>query len=1007
MLTKRSPQMETKACASSPCVSSQRTKFSIARSILLLSILASGLAILLPQASGQTIDSFGFSQDLLATPTPCNATGPMVYRLPITNVQRTGATTEKITVSNDSFGNVRLFTNNKVHICNTSDDGGSFNTPANTTEVVSSVSAGVVTLTMSGARGTNPFSSTPDSGTLVFYRFYPWEDTTGASCSGGTGKCWWIGDSLGYSGWLTCAIQNDPSLTASQYGFGENSVIATKYVTGVTANTTLNRMDRMVAQLHRMGFNCAGEYTAANYRPFTNNAAWGTSDNLPPVADRMPTGFQFQNTTYPAVDLNHNSTQCGLAHCYTKDSHANEKKSVSTFANFDRGCLDVWDPNWYDLSTGFMAGYIQNDSSIALFYRQQGNHDYLAYVVLDESDVGCDTGAGGEFGYGALTAPKNGLPPTASGNWTNGGLVTTNTPSGHQQLNPGATAEILATVYRVGAHPCNDVRPSQNSCSNAGNINLVYDDPLYHTKAQLNCWLQANCSNEQQTNVACTGASNTVTCTLGAANVGYGPTHFVNVHDVPALTSCTDPSFNTPSGFQNEVLTMNASTGVITFTLNGVGASATCTFNLGPRYATIAALNAAWCNTSAVCAAYTTFGSAETVHSGEVWGSGDGSTKTFAHTLSNASNYSPCSLQIYVGGVVEAGDPCDGTKAASPSTTNNLITNEDNATTGHGTIITNTAVATVTFLNAPPSGTNNITANYSNGGWGIGCGILDEDFKNTSCSTWLTSGVVDLYTLSGLNSTAKLDWDNFHFYATKQYLAVMNAQVHKWMPGVMVLAEDPIGGYSVSANPESIQAVCEYTDILAVPGMPNEDPSAATSDSQARMDVVSANCGDKPWMNFLNFTHVTDSFCGASNTTCQGTSFTSATSSAPDFFSGNDLATYYDSYLNSMITTVTGGVHPFVGALWLQADHQRLGLWSYFFDLYDGKQAIPSASVDDKGNPTGCMPISGATIYCEPNKSNDMVTGIAHGNQRWLSLINRRQTKVNGAPTFNGPVVIH
>jgi hypothetical protein len=368
-------------------------------------------------------------------------------------------------------------------------------------------------------------------------------------------------------------------------------------------------------------------------------------------------------------------------------------------------------------------------------------------------------------------------------------------------------------------------------------------------------------------------------------------------------------------------------------------------------------------------------------------GTGDGSTKTFSGTLAQCTGYDG-DLQVFVAGAIKAGDPGDGMKATSFSSTDNFYTNEDSSKTTHGTINTSTCAWSLTFLNAPANGAA-ITGTYSNGGWARGSALEDEAGQSTYI------GSIDLYTLSGLAAAGKIDWDNFQYYVTKQYVGSMRRAFNKAAPGVMLIAEDPVGGYSVTANPTSLQAVCQYSDVFAPSSIPNVDPGNATSDSQARADAASASCGDIPWFEFFGATHVLDS-AFVNKWSTDGT-FTGGNSSAPDFFNGRDLGvwmrdTYMPLFWNSFTVSCGGnctGTHPFAGFGWLAGVTLRLDFWhSNFFDLYDGREAILNASVDSKGNPIGCVAVAGIH-RCESAKSTDMVTPLSEAMSMWLNNIPR------------------
>lgn len=86
---------------------------------------------------------------------------------------------------------------------------------------------------------------------------------------------------------------------------------------------------------------------------------------------------------------------------------------------------------------------------------------------------------------------------------------------------------------------------------------------------------------------------------------------------------------------------------------------------LQAKYGTVAAMNTAW-GFNCISFCYTQFTSTGTPVVGESFGTGDGSTLTFTHTLSN-SNVAPNSIQVLVGVVTVAADSTNVDEMLGPT----------------------------------------------------------------------------------------------------------------------------------------------------------------------------------------------------------------------------------------------------------------------------------------------------------------------------------------------------
>jgi hypothetical protein len=199
--------------------------------------------------------------------------------------------------------------------------------------------------------------------------------------------------------------------------------------------------------------------------------------------------------------------------------------------------------------------------------------------------------------------------------------------------------------------------------------------------------------------------------------------------------------------------------------------------NLYTEYAgSTSALNTAWGSS------YTTFGtsgtavgtlptgirSAGSTLGAEAYGTGNGSTTTFAHTLAqHTSAISHFSLGIYIGGVLVGGDTGNGSIYGTGC---GGLT---------GTVNYSTGAASITCTTAPANGAA-ITANYIMGGWGVGTGLQDEDCRSGHASYCGNgSGNTSIY-MTGLSSAMQADLNAFTQSLAGYYASTYKTHLATW-----------------------------------------------------------------------------------------------------------------------------------------------------------------------------------------------------------------------------------
>ncbi len=384
---------------------------------------------------------------------------------------------------------------------------------------------------------------------------------------------------------------------------------------------------------------------------------------------------------------------------------------------------------------------------------------------------------------------------------------------------------------------------------------------------------------------------------------------------------------------------------------------------LATEYSTIAALNSAWSSN------YTTFDSSGTcvgtqpitcsaTASADSVGTGNGSTVTFSTTLSRPT-VSKFSLQILVGGTPVAGDLGNGTLYGP-----NLSTGSINYSTG---------ALSLTFSSAPASGAA-ITATYVANGWGIGSGFLDEDARPTHL--WMGT---DWIGMTNANPTTKADMNNFLEQVAAQYFSTMRTQIKAVYPNIMYLGPNTLGTWGAPSSAPVLKAAAQYIDAFIGGG-------GTGLYSQAEMDYVEQNYGNKPYFNGWYSSANQDSAMGA----------------YPDpvavLSSANQPAralVYYNALTAQLETAhTTAGDYPYIGMYWWDYTDQASqnyndGLVTPSDNAYDGHEAAAGA--------VPCSaPISTYTCGNEPTPGGLAVrpfgnliggaTGVAAANALWLTV---------------------
>ncbi len=238
------------------------------------------------------------------------------------------------------------------------------------------------------------------------------------------------------------------------------------------------------------------------------------------------------------------------------------------------------------------------------------------------------------------------------------------------------------------------------------------------------------------------------------------------------------------------------------------------------------------------------------------------------------------------------------------------------------------------------------------GGWGVGTGLLDEDGTCPSRGA-LPCWMGNQMTLAGETAAMQSDMHDFYVAWLDQYFSIMRTawtNTTTGAPGVMLSMI--LGGWGSPPRPEALTEGGKYLDLVQMSEMPPAAwacPTGGCTDTQARIDFVVKNLGNKPWWNWEGIDANPDSAESA---------YKSISPYTTQAQRGAGYQTMVDTLLNSTKDS-TNGVYHVVGFYWWGAydmDGEKLnwGVITPRDNPYDGKSATVTGNGNDQwGYPTG------------------------------------------------------
>jgi len=222
----------------------------------------------------------------------------------------------------------------------------------------------------------------------------------------------------------------------------------------------------------------------------------------------------------------------------------------------------------------------------------------------------------------------------------------------------------------------------------------------------------------------------------------------------------------------------------------------------------------------------------------------------------------------------------------------------------------------------------------SEGGWGTGTGLLDEDGRNPWVGQWSDE-------MASATPAVRADLGDFLYQYAKRYFTVVAAKMRQYAPKHLVLGPTTLNGWNGITRKEILRAAGENVDVLQ-----------AAIGSQHVLDLTAAYAGNKPIVTWDSFIANPDSDLWRYPNPEDFATTRLADSQAGR---GQLYASKADFLFNA---TTSAHVHPVAGmTVWGWCDHwgekSNFGLVSLSDNAYDGREAVVGHGSDPWGWPTG------------------------------------------------------
>jgi hypothetical protein len=227
----------------------------------------------------------------------------------------------------------------------------------------------------------------------------------------------------------------------------------------------------------------------------------------------------------------------------------------------------------------------------------------------------------------------------------------------------------------------------------------------------------------------------------------------------------------------------------------------------------------------------------------------------------------------------------------------------------------------------------------SDGGWGNGTGLLDENGRGSH--RWLGSGDPALAASGDANSNMIRDLDEFLYRIARQYFSTEREALRAVAPQALFFGPTTIGGWWAPARAPIYRAARESLDVIGV----------STDGSQEQLDFITRAAGDIPLLAWEGVVANADSSQWRRAKQAEKASWLMDTQAARAARYDRDVEWLFDA-------RTANGVHPFVGHLWWAwtdslPEERNWGVVSLMDNAYDGYEDGKSEGIDAWGYRTG------------------------------------------------------
>lgn len=268
---------------------------------------------------------------------------------------------------------------------------------------------------------------------------------------------------------------------------------------------------------------------------------------------------------------------------------------------------------------------------------------------------------------------------------------------------------------------------------------------------------------------------------------------------------------------------------------------------------------------------------------------------------------------------------------------------------------------TIAALNAAWG--SNYTTFGSDGGWGTGRGLLDEDGRHS----WVGR---DPYGLSKTQPAVKADLDAFLYQIAAKYYSTICTRLKEHAPHLLYFGPSVTGAWHAPARRQILEAAGKYVDVLST-NMSTRTPG--------QLDFVAKYFGDKPIIYWEGMYANPDSGRWRHPNPNPRSHYACQTQAERGRMYTEDL----DAYANT-VASPTGSI-PSVGLLfWDMVDslgeQTNWGLVSCMDNAYDGKEATISGGVPGVFGSAKCRDPWGYPCGGEERNYGDFLDPVTKAN---------------------------